>query len=68
MEPERGGLRPDTFVIHVSADAAGALMGVVHYVRTREKRRFQGLAELAAAIRGMGRDGAADPGTSRAER
>ena len=46
--------RPDTFVIHVATNAAGELTGVVHYVRTREKRRFEGIEELGAAIRGMG--------------
>jgi hypothetical protein len=48
-------VRPDTFVIQVTANAGGELAGVIHYVRTREKRRFEGLEELSAAIRGMGR-------------
>jgi hypothetical protein len=52
--------RPDTFVIHVATNAAGELAGVVHYVRTREKRRFEGMEELSAAIRGMGRRAAPD--------
>ena len=57
MELEASRRRSDTFVIHVTVNAAGELAGVIHHVRTGEKRRFEKLDDLGAAIRGMVRDG-----------
>ena len=53
MELEADRRRSDTFVIHVTVNYSGELAGVVHHVRTGEKRRFEGLDDLGAAIRGM---------------
>jgi hypothetical protein len=53
MEFEADRRRSDTFVIHVAVSHAGELVGVVHHVRTGEKRRFDKLDDLGAAIRGM---------------
>jgi hypothetical protein len=53
MEFEADRRRSDTFVIHVAANHAGELAGVVHHVRTGEKRRFESLDDLGAAIRRM---------------
>jgi hypothetical protein len=53
MEFEANRRRPDTFVIHVAVSDSGELVAVVHHVRTGEKRRFERLDELGAAIRGM---------------
>jgi hypothetical protein len=63
MDSEHDQPRPETFVIQVAPSAAGELAGVIHYVRTREKRRFHGLNELSAAIRGMGRHDVEATGT-----
>ena len=65
MKEELDRVRPETFVIHVVPSATGDLTGVIHYVRTREKRRFEGLEELSAAIRGMGRHPADDTAEAR---
>jgi len=53
MEFEANRRRSDTFVVHVAVTDAGELAGVVHHVRTGEKRRFETLDDLGAAIRGM---------------
>ena len=63
MEESLDRARPETFVMQVAPNATGELVGVIHYVRTREKRRFEGLEELSAAIRGMSRRDAADANT-----
>jgi hypothetical protein len=57
MEFEANRRRSDTFVVHVTVNAAGELAGVVHHVRTGEKRRFERLDDLAAAIRWIVSDG-----------
>jgi hypothetical protein len=50
-------------VLRVSRSAAGELVGLIHHVRTGEKRRFEGLAQLNAAARGMARRNVIDTGT-----
>jgi len=57
MEFEANRRQSDTFVIHVAVNHAGELAGVVHHVRTGEKRRFEKLDDLGAAIRGMASGG-----------
>jgi hypothetical protein len=57
MEFEANRRRSDTFVIHVAVNDVGELAGVVHHVRTGEKRRFERLDDLSAVIRGMTSDG-----------
>ena len=47
-------VRPDMFMIQVVPSASGDLTGVVQNVRTREKRRFEDLEDLGAALRAMG--------------
>jgi len=47
------GRRPETFVVQVASDVAGDLAGLIRHVRTGERRRFEGLAALGAAIRDM---------------
>jgi hypothetical protein len=53
MEFEANRRRSDTFVIQVAVSDSGELVAVVHHVRTGEKRRFERLDDLGAAIRGM---------------
>ena len=53
MELEANRRRSDTFVIHVAVNDDGELAGIVHHVRTGEKRRIERLDDLGAAIRGM---------------
>ena len=62
MEFEANRRRSDNFVIHVTVNAAGELAGVVHHVRTGEKRRFERLDDLGAAIRAMASAGHSDLG------
>ena len=57
MEFEPNRRRSDTFVIHVALNDAGELVGVVHHVRTGEKRRFERLDDLGAAIHRMASGG-----------
>ena len=57
MEFEPNRRRSDTFVIHVAVSDSGELVAVVHHVRTGEKRRFERLDDLGAAIRAMLRSG-----------
>ena len=57
MEFEANRRRSDTFVIHVAVNDVGELAGIVQHVRTGEKRRFERLDELGAAIHGMVSDG-----------
>lgn len=45
--------RPDTFVVHVAAGQGGALTGHIHHIRTGEKRRFDDVQGLTAALLGM---------------
>ena len=63
MEEAFEPLRLQTFVIQVVPSATGELTGVIHEVRTREKRRFEGMEELSAAIRAMGRRDSQPTGT-----
>ena len=62
MEFEANRRRSDTFVIHVAVSDSGELIAVVHHVRTGEKRRFERLDDLGAAIRGMLGGGRSGPG------
>ena len=59
------GLDPDrrhTFVIHVTTRGADELTGLIHNVRTGEKRRFERVADLGTAIESMVQDDASDKG------
>jgi hypothetical protein len=42
--------RPATFMIRVLPGAAGSLSGHIHHLRTGEKRRFDDVQELGAAL------------------
>jgi hypothetical protein len=42
-----------TFIVRVSQDSAGAISGVVEWVRSGEKIRFHGLAALSEVICGL---------------
>jgi len=53
--------RPATFVLRVSAGATGSLSGHVHHLRTGEKRRFDDVHELSAALLDMVHNAGADP-------
>jgi hypothetical protein len=53
MDTEPDLRRPHTFVIRVAPHRGGELAGLIHDVRTGEKRRFSGVADLGAALRGM---------------
>ena len=55
MESETGPRRPDTFVVRLAGDAGAPLAGLIHHLRTGEKRRFDGLDELGMALRDMAR-------------
>jgi hypothetical protein len=53
-----------TFVVRVSADAAGRLRGVVERVRTGERAAFEGWVAIGAVIERMvaaGRDPPREP-------
>jgi hypothetical protein len=63
MDDQLDPIRPETSVLRVSRSAAGELVGLIHHVRTGEKRRFEGLAQLNAAARGMARRNVIDTGT-----
>jgi hypothetical protein len=66
MESEPEPRRPETFVVRLAGDATAPLAGLIHHVRTGEKRRFEGLVELGMAIQEMAHDTAArdaDEGT-----
>jgi hypothetical protein len=65
MKPLSGSL---TFVVRVSADAAGRLRGVIERVRTGERAAFEGwiaigavIARMVAAGRGLPRDPPEEP-------
>lgn len=51
MEHELDAPPRHTFVIRVGGREGERLSGVIHHVATGEKRRFDGLADLVAAIR-----------------
>jgi hypothetical protein len=59
MESEPGPRRPETFVVRLAGDATTPLAGLIHHVRTGEKRRFEGLEGLGMAIQEMAGDAAA---------
>ena len=42
--------RPDTFVVRLVPGQTQALSGLIHNVRTGERRRFEGLEGLGVAI------------------
>jgi len=51
MEYELDAPPRHTFVIRVGGREGERLSGVIHHIATGEKRRFDGLADLVAAIR-----------------
>jgi len=42
MDDQLDPIRPETSVLWVSRSGAGVLVGLIHHVRTGEKRRFEG--------------------------
>ena len=42
-----------TFIVRVARDSAGSMSGVVEWVRTGERTRFHGLAEISEVIARM---------------
>ena len=53
MDSEIEPRRPATFVVRLAGDAEGSISGLIHDVRTGEKRRFEDLEGLGLAIQEM---------------
>ena len=45
--------RPDTFVVRLVSGEPQSLSGLIHNVRTGERRRFEGLDGLGVAIQDL---------------
>ena len=61
MDDDLPSARPATFVLRVSAGDAGTLSGLIHHLRSGEKRRFDNVHELSAALFQMVRNAGAEP-------
>lgn len=53
-----------TFIVHVSVDEAGGVMGIVERVQTGQKTRFEGTEAIGALIARMMAGRGAGPGLS----
>jgi hypothetical protein len=51
--PSNGPSRFATFIVRISYDSAGRITGVVEWVRTGEKVRFNGLKGISQVIARM---------------